>query len=197
MAREIDNIDYAKKVANLQKSMAAYEVDYENKLNAIKFHNLEELQAKKERYIEAAAQKESKAYEKQKSKIVSEAKLRLEQNEKYLKASAKQKEKLLKKETEAELKKLNKITAAKIQANAKYQENLAKFQNAKGVRGKLSAIKDIYKESGGKAIFDTLATSLASVAKQLESSIDSIGNQKGIIDTALQGSKNATKFGSY
>lgn len=197
MAREITNIDYAKKVADLEKSMAAYEVDYENKLNAIKFHNLEELQAKKEQYIEAAAQKESKNYEKQKAKIVSEAKLKLAQDEKYLKASAKTKEKLLKKETENEIKQLNKLTAAKIQAQAKYYENISKYSDAKNVKEKIAALKEVYKNGGGSALFDTLTTAMSSAAQQLKQSIDTIGSRKSIIDTALQGSKNSTKFGSY
>ncbi len=145
MAREVNNIDYAKKVANLEKEMAATEVDYENKLNAIKFHNLENLQAQKERYIEQAAKKESKNYEKQKANIISEAKAKIEQNKKYQKLSAKEKEKLLKKETEAQLKELNKITAARIAANAKVEENRQKLSGfkSKSIKEKFSALKEV------------------------------------------------------
>jgi hypothetical protein len=200
MAREVNNTDYAKKVANLEKEMAAYEVDYENKLNAIKFHNLENLQAQKERYIEQAAQKESKNYEKQKAQIISEAKAKIEQDKKYQKLSAKEKEKLLKKETEAQLKELNKITAAKIAANAKVEANRQKLSGfkSKKINEKLSTLKEVWGSEGGKlAIADELASALSDIAKQLENQIDSIGSQKGIIDTALQGSKNSTKYGSY
>lgn len=200
MAREVNNIDYAKKFSQLENEMAAYEVDYENKLNAIKFHNLEELQTKKEGYIDQAAKKEAKNYEKQKAAIVSEAKTRLEQDKKYQKLSAKEKEKWLKKVTEAEIQALNKVTAARISANAKVAEQRAKLEGfkSKSVKDKLSTLKEVWGSEGGKvALADSLAGALSDIAKQLDSQIDTIGSQKSAIDTALQGSKNSTKLGSY
>ena len=200
MAREVNNIDYAKKIEEITRNSAALEFDLENKLNEIKFHHLEELQAKQESYLAKAAQKEAKSYEKKKADIIKEAKLKLEQDAKYQKKSAKQKEALLKKETATKLAELKKETKAKAAAYKKLAAQYAKldgFKN-KSIKEKLSTIKDVWNSEGGKlALVDSLAGALSDVAKQLENTIDSIGSRKSSIDTALQGSKNKTKLGSY
>lgn len=145
MAREVNNINYAKKIEDITRNSAALEFDLENKLNEIKFHHLEELQAKQKSYLDKAAQNEAKSYEKKKANIIKEAKLKLEQDAKYQKKSAKQKEALLKKETKAKLAELKKETEAKAAAYKKLAAQYAKLDGFKNktINEKLSTIKDV------------------------------------------------------
>ena len=88
----------------------------------------------------------------------------------------------------------------KAQNKARYQENVATLTNQLkqgSMKDKATAVANNFKDNGFTAGMANLTGALASLTKDLEKTIDTIAGKKGIIDTALQGSNNQRRFGSY
>lgn len=124
------------------------------------------------------------------------------------------KEKLdaIKKRHEVERAEIAKTAAAEIAAEKKaaaaakgkqMRSNFAEgvFGAGKSFKERNLAIKSAFtgdgENSGITKGLATMAGALSDMAKKLENNIDKIGSYRSAIDTRLQGSKNATKMGSY
>jgi hypothetical protein len=63
--------------------------------------------------------------------------------------------------------------------------------------GTITSSKGAAFSAGIASLVSSLSSTLSNFAKQLENQMDEIASKKSAIDTRLQGSGNAQRFGSY
>jgi hypothetical protein len=195
--KQMQAIEDAKALNEIKKQMEAEraeliyqkQLEHNGELHAADLAAIDQQMA--EKYSsEAALQEEIKKIQK---KQFEENKKAREEEEKELRKSNKEKARKERDKRPGEEYEARIASASKLGGLSKEDNLMSRFQTMKDV------IEDKQEDgmSKAKATADVIASALSSIVKQLENHVDKIAENKGLVDTRLNGSSAKTSSGSY